>query len=107
MKAQKAELTATVDELEAQLAALKLQQTESKFQTDDSRMAKIKEDIRNLKTKVDVEREKLKLMPVAHDAAAPAAPTGGKSVDDILGGLQEPTKPAADAKPGTKLPNAD
>ena len=60
MKVQKAELTAAVDAMEAELAVLKLQQMESKYQTDDSRMAKIKEDLRKLKTKVDVEREKLK-----------------------------------------------
>lgn len=101
MKIQKIELTATADELEAQLAALKVQQTESKFQTDESRMAKIKEDLRNLRTKVDVEKEKLSLMPAAHDAATPTTPTGGKSVDDILSGL-EPTKPV-----DTKMPKAD
>jgi chromosome segregation ATPase len=43
MKAQKAELTAAVDAMEAELAVLKLQQMESKYQTDDTRMAKIKE----------------------------------------------------------------
>ena len=106
MKAQKAELTAAVDDMEAQLAALKLQQMESKYQTDDTRLAKIKEDLRVLKTKVDVEREKLKLMPIANESAPAAGAT--KSVDDILGSL-EPTKPAQpDAgKTGDKVPVAD
>lgn len=108
MKAQKAELNAAVDDMEAQLAALKLQQMESKYQTDDTRLAKIKEDLRTLKTKVDVEREKLKLMPIANEST-PAAPAATKSVDDILGSL-EPTKPAAKPEAGatdTKVPTAD
>ncbi len=107
MKTQKAELTAAVDDMEAQLAALKLAQMESKYQTDDTRLAKIKEDLRKLKTKVDVEREKLKLMPVAMEST-PASGAGTQSVDDILAPLTQPAKPA---KPeGNKtdaLPNVD
>jgi DNA repair exonuclease SbcCD ATPase subunit len=108
MKVQKAELTAAVDEMEAQLAALKLQQMESKYQTDDTRMAKIKEDLRKLKTKVDVEREKLKLMPAALEPT-PAPGASGKSVDDILAPLNgtTPAKPAGAAKTESKLPMAD
>jgi len=111
MKAQKAELTAAVDAMEAELTMLKLQQMESKYQTDDTRLAKIKEDLRKLKTKVDVEREKLKLMPAAFDA--PAAPaSGGKSVDDIMApvtgsGPAKTAKPADTSKTETKLPLAD
>jgi len=109
MKNQKAELAAAVDTMEAELAALKLQQMESKYQTDDTRLAKIKEDLRKLKTKVDVEREKLKLMPVALDGpAAPAA--SGKSVDDIMAPLNaapaKPAKPEGD-KAGSTVPLAD
>jgi DNA repair exonuclease SbcCD ATPase subunit len=108
MKAQKAELTAAVDDMEAQLAALKLQQMESKYQTDDTRLAKIKEDLRKLKTKVDVEREKLKLMPVAMDPT-PTTPANTKSVDDILGPLNAPAKPAKPEgnKTDTKVPDVD
>jgi chromosome segregation ATPase len=97
MKLQKSELTNAVNDLEAQLAALKLQQMESKYQTDDTRMAKIKEDLRKLKTKLDVKREELKLMPIAMESPSStptAAPTSGKSVDDILAPLNKPaTKP--------------
>ncbi len=71
-----------VDALEAQLNQLKLEQMKSKYQTDNTRLARIKEDLRALKMKVDVEREKLKLMPAAFDT--PAAATSGKSVDDIM-----------------------
>jgi chromosome segregation ATPase len=106
MKAQKAELAAAVDDMEAQLAVLKLQQMESKYQTDDTRLAKIKEDLRKLRTKVDVEREKLKLMPAAMESGSTATPaTNGKSVDDILAPLN--AAPAKPAKPETKVPAAD
>jgi len=106
MKTQKAELTAAVDDMEAQLAALKLAQMESKYQTDDTRLAKIKEDLRKLKTKVDVEREKLKLMPAAMEST-PASGAGTKSVSDILAPLTpQPTQPAKPAKPeGNKTDN--
>ncbi len=107
MKTQKTELSAAIDQMEAELAALKLQQMESKYQTDDTRMAKIKEDLRKLKTKVEVEREKLKLMPVVLDPPAPA--TNGKSVDDIVAPLNAPAKPATkpETKTADKMPLAD
>lgn len=106
LKNQKNELAAAIDAMEAEYNALKLQQMESKYQTDDTRLAKIKDDLRKLKTKVDVEREKLKLMPAALDAPAPAA--SGKSVDDIMAPLN--AKPAAkpDApKTDAQTPRAD
>ena len=75
MKNQKSELANSVDAMEAELAALKLQQMESKYQTDDTRLARIKEDMQKLKTRVAVEREKLNLMPTLHDDALPATKT--------------------------------
>jgi len=90
LKNQQNELNAAVNGLEAELTNLKFQQMESKYQTDDSRLAKIKEDIRALKTKVDIEQEKLKLMP---SAMAPAASQSNKSVDEIMAPLN-PAKPA-------------
>jgi len=109
LKNQKTELAVAIDALETELTALKLQQMESKYQTDDTRLAKIKEDMRKLKTKLDVEREKLKLMPTVMDA--PAAPsTSGKSVDDIMAPLNTPAKPAAKpegSKTDAKVPLAD
>jgi chromosome segregation ATPase len=105
MKNQKLELAAAIDGMEAELNALKLQQMESKYQTDDTRMAKMKEDLRKLKTKVEVEREKLKLLPAAFDAPATPA-TSGKSVDDIMAPLKTPAKPEG-AKADSKMPMAD
>jgi chromosome segregation ATPase len=93
LKAQKAEMAAAIDALEAELTALKLQQMESKYQTDDSRLGKIKEDIRALRTKMEVEREKLKLLPAALEDPTPAS--GNKSVEDIMAPLAAPTQPTA------------
>jgi len=102
MQAQKGELTVAVEELAAQLEALKAEQTRSKYQTDDTRLAKIKEDIRNLKTKLDVEKEKNRLMQGGANPAVKSEST--KSVDDILGGLEG--KPAGE-KTETKVPVVD
>jgi len=102
MQSQKGELTAAADELEAQLVALKAEQTRSKYQTDDTRLAKIKEDIRNLKTKLDVEKEKNRLMQGGANPAVKSEST--KSVDDILGSLE--TKPEGE-KTETKVPHVD
>jgi chromosome segregation ATPase len=104
LKNQKTELAVAIDAMESELIALKLQQMESKYQTDDTRLAKIKEDLRKLKTKLDVEREKLKLMPTAFDAPASSV-TSSKSVDDIMAPLNAPTKPSK--VEGSKMPMAD
>jgi hypothetical protein len=73
---------------------------ESKYQTDDTRLAKIKESMRELRKKFDVEREKLKLMPAALDG--PVSTAGTKSVDDIMAPLSAPkAAPAAGTNPKT------
>jgi len=92
LKNKKSELTSEIDGLEAELTMLKLQQMESKYQTDDTRLSKIKESMRDLRKKLDVEKEKLKLMPAALDA--PTSSSASKSVDDIMAPLAAP-KPAA------------
>jgi chromosome segregation ATPase len=100
LKNKKSELTSEIDALEAELSALKLQQMESKYQTDDTRLAKIKESMRELRKKLDVEREKLKLMPAALDAPVSTAAT--KSVDDIMAPLTAPkAAPATGSNPKT------
>jgi chromosome segregation ATPase len=101
MKAQKQELTAAIDSLEAELTALKLSQMESKYQTDDTRLAKIKEDIRGLRNRMEVEREKLKLLPAVFDSGS-AKGSANKSVDDIMAPLATPADQNA-----AKVPNAD
>ncbi|MCS7022930.1 MAG: hypothetical protein NZU63_14010 [Gemmataceae bacterium] len=91
MKNQKLELAAAVDTLEAELTVLKLQQMESKYQTDDSRLAHIKESIRNLQTQIQVEREKLRLLPTALEGLP--APGTDKSVDEIMAPLRQSSNP--------------
>jgi len=91
MKGQKAELTATIDALEAELQVLKLQQMESKYQTDDTRLARIKEGIRELQTQIQVEREKLRLLPAALEHTA--TPVSDRSVDDIMAPLRAQQQP--------------
>jgi chromosome segregation ATPase len=98
MKAQKQELTAQIDALEAELTALKLHQMESKYQTDETRLAKIKEGIRGLRTRMEVEREKLKLLPAAFEST-PANGSAAKSVDDIMAPLS--------GQNAAKVPNAN
>jgi chromosome segregation ATPase len=90
LKNQKTEMAAQVDTLEAELNALKLSQMESRYQTDDTRLSKIKEDIRALKTRMDIEREKLKLMPSALEPSSSS--TSSKSVDDIMAPLNGAAK---------------
>lgn len=86
MKAQKAELATAIDSLEAELTVLRLQQMESRYQTDDTRLARLKEGIRNLQTQIEVEREKLRLLPSALEGTP--APSSDKSVDDIMAPLR-------------------
>lgn len=105
LKTQKLELAAAVDALEAEVMVLKLQQTESKYQTDGTRLARVKESIRELKTKVAVQREELKLMPSAIESSGVAA-SGSKSVDDIMAPLSG-GKPATASKPGSMPPATD
>jgi phage shock protein A len=97
---QKETLTNAVNAAEAELNALKLAQMQSKYQTDGTRLAKIKEDLQSLNTKVAVEREKLKLMPKAHEKPV-AVPSSGKSVDDIVAPLND-KKPDAAPKTGAQ-----
>lgn len=99
MKNQKSELANSVDAMEAELAALKLQQMESKYQTDDTRLARIKDDMQKLKTKVAVEREKLNLMPTVYDEGVS---TTGKSTDELKARREALTKPAAPKADGKK-----
>lgn len=85
MVKQKQELAAAIDAVEAEYKSLQLQQIESKYQTDDSRLAKIKESLRGMRKKLDVEREKLKLTPRTSEEAVDSA----KSVDEILAPLSK------------------
>ena len=54
MKNKKAEMLAEIDAVEAEYKTLQLTQVESKYQTDDTKLAKIKETLRQLKKSVDI-----------------------------------------------------
>jgi len=61
---QQQEMKNEIDTVEAQYKELQLAQIESKYQQDDSRLAKIKVDLRKLKKNLDVQKEKLNLAPI-------------------------------------------
>lgn len=54
---QKQELLAEIDAIEAELKAVQLQQIEARYQVDDSRLAKIKEKLRGIRTEVEEKKE--------------------------------------------------
>lgn len=85
MMRQKEELKAAIDNVEAQYKELQLQQVESKYQTDDSRLAKIKESLHEMQKKLDIEKEKLALTQKIR-AEEPTAATG-QTVDEIIAPL--------------------
>jgi chromosome segregation ATPase len=97
----KADLDGAIDELEAELQGLKLAQMESKYQTDDTRLAHIKKSIADQKKRFDVKRRELAMLQ--EPEAAPAAPS--ESVDEIMAPVNRPkaTTPAA----APQLPKAD
>jgi len=85
---QKSELEAAVTALEADIKMAKIEQVESKYQNDGTRMADIKESLANLKKRIEVQREKLNL-------AKQYEKTGveNKSVDEIMAELDAKDKP--------------
>jgi chromosome segregation ATPase len=80
MNRLKGDLDAAIDGLEEEVQALKLQQMESKYQTDDTRVAQIKESIAKQKKRLDVQRRELNLL---QDEVTPSLSTT-ESVDDIM-----------------------
>lgn len=83
----KATLETTIDELEVEYQGLKLKQMESKYQTDGSRSAEIKESVAKLRKRLDVQRRELALL---QDEPAAGAPTVAESVDEIMAGANGP-----------------
>jgi chromosome segregation ATPase len=84
LKKKKVELAADIDTVEAQFQMLKVQQMESKYQFDDTRLAKIKASLLELRKKHDMTAEELKLAPTIREDR-PSAET--QSVDEILAPL--------------------
>jgi len=88
----KTDLDSAIDGLEAEVQEVKLQQMESAYQTDDTRVAQIKESITKAKKRLDVQRRELALL---QDTVAPAVTGPTESVDEIMA----PVTGKAAAKP--------
>ncbi|HXD85016.1 MAG TPA: hypothetical protein VN641_00875 [Urbifossiella sp.] len=81
MNRLKTDLDSAIDALEAQVQALKLQQMESKYQTDDTRVAQIKESIAKVTKRLDIQRRELAML---QDTPAPSVAAPSESVDEIM-----------------------
>ncbi|HEX3148314.1 MAG TPA: hypothetical protein VHR66_09545 [Gemmataceae bacterium] len=79
---QKAELEAAVTELEADVKLAKIEQVQSKYQNDGSKMADVKERLNGLRKRIEVQREKLNLAK-QYDKAT----VENKTVDEIMAEL--------------------
>lgn len=77
MKDKEQELKLAIAELEAELKAVRVAQTRSQFQIDDSRLSDIKQSLEELRTRVNAERYKVELEgQFANGPDTPAAPQG-------------------------------
>jgi hypothetical protein len=83
MTHQKNELKVQVDTLESEFKALQLQQVESKYQADATRLSGIKQSLADLKRKLAIQQEELKLRPTIREEST----TSTQSVDEILAPL--------------------
>ena len=92
----KTDLDSAIDGLEEEVQALKLAQMESKYQTDDTRVAHIKEAIAKQKKRLDVQRRELALL---QDVMVPATTTPSESVDEIMAPLNGAKGGKADTLP--------
>ncbi|WP_020471705.1 hypothetical protein [Zavarzinella formosa] len=79
---QKANLDAAIVELEADIKQAKIEQTQSKYQNDGSRMADVKESLAKLKKRIEIQREKLSLSKKLDPTSAE-----NKTVDEIMAEL--------------------
>lgn len=86
LKRQKEDLSIQLDRLEAEYKTLQLEQMESKYQSDNTRLASIKESLRGLQKKLEVERVKLNLSPRVNDEGTGSGIGGSntQSVDEIM-----------------------
>jgi len=90
----KTDLDLAIDGLQEQVQALNLQQMESKYQTDDTRVAQIKESIAKVNKRLDIQRRELSML---QDTVPSHVATPTESVDDIMapvtGKTAKPTMP--------------
>jgi len=79
---EKAKMESDILDLDALIKQVKVEQVESKYQNDGTKMARVKEDLAKLKKRIEVQREKLHLTKKWDRTA-----TENKSVDEILADL--------------------
>ena len=82
LESQKIELTAAVTELEADIKRAKIEQVQSKYQDDGSRMAEVKDRLAKLRTRIEVQNEKTKIAK-QYDKSS----VENKSVEEIMAEL--------------------
>jgi phage shock protein A len=85
MMDQKDELTNNVMDLESEVRLAQVEQVNSKYQDDGTRMAKIKKSMADLRKRMLIQREKLSL-----NKTAEKSPAASRTVDEILSGLNNP-----------------
>jgi chromosome segregation ATPase len=85
MNRLKSDLDTAIDEIEVQVQALKLQQMESSYQTDDSRLSSIKESIGKMNKRIDIQRRELSML----QDTTPTATGTNESVDSIVSPLKK------------------
>ncbi|HJZ89466.1 MAG TPA: hypothetical protein VKE40_01250 [Gemmataceae bacterium] len=88
---QKAELETAVTDVEAEIKLAKIEQVQSKYQNDGSRMAKVKEDLAKLRKRIEIQREKLALTKKIDPTSVE-----NKSVDEIFAELDSKGEKASD-----------
>ena len=79
---QKEELAAAVSEMETEIKLAKIEQIRSKHQNDGSRMAGIKNSLKDLRKRVMVQRERLVI-----DGKSDRRQLENRTVDEILGDM--------------------
>ncbi len=87
LKTQKAELETAVTELDSDIKVAKIEQVESKYQNDGTRMAEVKERLAKLRKRIEIQREKLALAKQYDPSSAE-----NKSVDEIMAELDSKDK---------------
>ncbi len=93
MAGKKGELLADINAAEAEYKLLQLAQVESKYQTDDTRLAQVKEKLRAIKKDIDVRKERLAMEPVGKDDQ-PAGRTLAQIMADLKAPATAKTAPA-------------
>lgn len=94
---QKNELRTELSLIETELKTIELEQMESRYQRDDTRLGRVKESLAEMRKRIEIEREKLKLAPRTMTDVVPMG-MGDESVDEILAPLAKPAQSETEAE---------